>query len=479
MRGHAAAAAVVEIEDLEFETYRRGGEWHWRLVSSDREVRARSTESFDSEEAAAENVDRVREEAPDADLLEFDNAAFQVYEAEGGAWRWRLIDEDGNVLSDSGQGEYESKDGAMGAMTTLKEHAPDAEHLEIEHSAFEIFQDDDGWGWRLVTDIGDTIAAGGDRHDTEDGARASMESLVSSVEEVDQRSMGEGIFQVYADADDEWWWRFVRPDGSIVAESPDSFGTRHAAEAAIEELQAFADAATVETIGSLAFLLDPADWHWELVGPDREQVAVGTVEHADREAARAAVEHLQNEATQTTVYEIRDAAFDCYQGDDGWTWRLIDADRNVIAESPETFETLAAVEAAAAKARDLGAEAELVDYDDVAFELFVEEDGWTWRFIDEHQEVIASGAGRHDGREDAEAELDDVRKHIAAASVIEIDSAAFEFHQGDDGWRWRLVDEAGNELAQSISTFPTRAEAQEELSVVKEFGPDSEVSIAE
>jgi len=69
-----------------------------------------------------------------------------------------------------------------------------------------------------------------------------------------------------------------------------------------------------------------------------------------------------------------------------------------------------------------------------------------------------------------------VRAHIAEASVIEIDSAAFEFHQGDDGWRWRLVDEAGTELAESIATFPTRAEAQEELSVVKEFGPDSEIS---
>jgi len=93
MRTHAATADVVEIEDLEFETYERGGSWHWRLVSSDREVRAKSTESYDSEEEAAESVDRVREEAPDADLLEFDNAAFQVYEADGGSWRWRLIDE--------------------------------------------------------------------------------------------------------------------------------------------------------------------------------------------------------------------------------------------------------------------------------------------------------------------------------------------------------------------------------------------------
>ncbi|SFS08857.1 Uncharacterized conserved protein YegP, UPF0339 family [Halomicrobium zhouii] len=479
MRAHAAAADVVEIEDLDFETYERGGSWHWRLVSSDREVRAKSTERYDTEEEAAANVDRVREEAPDADLIEFDNAAFQVYEAEEGAWRWRLIDEDGNVLSDSGQGEYESKDGAMGAMTTLKEHAPDAEHLEIENTAFEIFQDDEGWGWRLVDDIGDTIAEGGDRHETEEGARNSMDSLVTTVQEADKRAMGAGIFQVYADADDEWWWRFVLPDGTTIADAPESFGTRHAAEDAIEGIQAIADTAAVETIGDLAILLQPEDWHWELVDHDREQIAVGALQYEDRDAVTEVVEDLQRNASETTVYEIRQAAFDCYRSDDGWTWRLIDADHEVVATSPSTFDSLADAEDDAATARELGMEAELVDYDDVAFELFQDEDGWTWRFIDEHQRVIAKGAGRHESRSAAEAELDDVRAHIAEASVIEIDSAAFEFHQGDDGWRWRLVDESGSELAESIATFPTRAEAQEELSVVKEYGPESEISIAE
>lgn len=479
MRSLAGDADVVEIDDMEFETYRTADGWRWRLVTAEREVHAESTATYESEEAASRIVDRVREEAPDADLIEFDTAAFQVYEAEDGAWRWRLIDEDGTVLADSGQGEYDSKTDAMSAMTTLQENAPDAEHLEIETAAFEIFQDDRGWGWRLVDDIGDTIADGATRHDSEEGARQAMEGLVNSVGDVDERRMADGIFQVYADDDDEWWWQFVRPDGTVHAESTRSFGTRHEVESAVEDVKPAAASGPIETIGRLAVLLDPEDWSWELVDEDRDRVAVGTAAHDDRDAAVDAVEDLQQHAADTTVYEIRDAAFDCYRSDDGWTWRLIDGDHDALARAPETYADLTAVEDAIDAVARAAPDAEFVDYDDAAFELYDDEDGWTWRLVDEDRAAIAAAASHYEDRQAAEDDLDDVREEISGASVIEIDSAAFEFHHTDDGWRWRLVDERGNELGESVETFGTRAEAQEQLQTVKDLGPDAWVSIAE
>ncbi|MEF8854182.1 MAG: DUF1508 domain-containing protein [Haloarculaceae archaeon] len=69
MRGHAGAADVVEIENLEFETYRTADGWHWRLVDGDRAVYAESTDTYESEEDAHDVVDRVRTEAPEADLI--------------------------------------------------------------------------------------------------------------------------------------------------------------------------------------------------------------------------------------------------------------------------------------------------------------------------------------------------------------------------------------------------------------------------
>ena len=81
--------------------------------------------------------------------------------------------------------------------------------------------------------------------------------------------------------------------------------------------------------------------------------------------------------------------------------------------------------------------------------------------------------------EGAQADIEDARADIEAASVIEIDSATFEFHLTEAGWRWRLVDDAGEELAESIQAFPSRAAAQDELTTVKELGPGAWVSYAE
>jgi len=477
LQAHAQDADIVEIEDLEFETFRRGDGWHWRLVSPDRSVHAESTETYDSEDEASAVVERVRTEAPDADLIEFDTAAFQVYEADEGAWRWRLIDEDGNVMADSGQGEYDSKDEAVGAMMTLQENA-DAERLEIESAAFELFQDDRGWGWRLVDDLGDTIADSSTRHDSEEGARQAMDSLVNSVSDVDERRMEHGIFQVYDDGDDEWWWRFVRADGEILAESPESFGTRHEVESAAEDLASFATDAAVETIDRLAVLLDPDDWQWDLVDENRDTVATGHSTYESRGAATDAIADIQRSAAETVVYEIRETAFDCYRAEEGWTWRLIDGDHEPLARSASTYDDLVAVEGATAVVSDLAPDVEVVDYEDVAFELY-EDDGWGWRLVDEDRREIGTAASHYESREAAETALEDARDVFADASVLEIDSAAFEFHQTDDGWRWRLVNDHGEELAESLATFDSRAEAQEDLSTIKELGPDAWISTAE
>jgi uncharacterized protein YegP (UPF0339 family) len=479
MQAHAAGAEVVQIEDQEFETYQADGEWHWRLLDADRNVTAASHDAYESEEAASAIVDRVRREAPDADLIEFDTAAFQIYETETGTWRWRLIDEDGTVMADSGRGDYDSKDAAMTEMMTIQEKAPDAEHLEIENAAFEIFEDEDGWGWRLVDELGDIIADGTTRHDSEDGARQSMDRLIGTVSEVPERIMAAGIFQIYADAEDEWWWEFVLPDGSVVADAARSYGTRHEVESEIEDLREMAADAPVETIGRLAVLLDPSDWSWDLVDADRDPIAAGSRAYDDRQTAVAAIDSLQEAATETTVYEIRDAAFDCYRSDDGWTWRLIDPDHEPLAHAPATYDDLATAEAALETVTTLAPDADFFDYDEVAFECHQDEAGWTWELVDEDQRTIAVAASRYETRQDAEADIAHAREDITEASVIEIDSAAFEFDHTDEGWRWRLVDRHGDELAESIETFDSRAAAQEQLTTVKDLGPDSWISFAE
>ncbi|PSQ50782.1 hypothetical protein BRD15_01010 [Halobacteriales archaeon SW_6_65_15] len=213
----AETAEILEMDEAAFEYYRVGDRWRWRLVTESRDVVAESTKSFESRENAAEGVETAKEQALAAELIDFDEAAFQLYETDG-EWRWRLIDEDGNVMADSGE-EHGSRDDAAASMMTLKENAPDADLLEIETAAFELFHDEHGnWNWRLVDEGGETIAQGVSMHPSQDGAKQAMDRLVEKAEDTDSREMADPVFHVFADEDDEWWWRFVLPDATVAAE---------------------------------------------------------------------------------------------------------------------------------------------------------------------------------------------------------------------------------------------------------------------
>ncbi|MFB6141050.1 MAG: DUF1508 domain-containing protein [Halosimplex sp.] len=115
------------VDDLEFEVYEdNAGETRWRLLSGNDNVLADSGEGYSSRDEAEEAVDRVREYAPDADVLEIGRATFEIYEDAGGDHRWRLRHRNGNILMDSGQG-YSDRSGARDGIESVKRNAPTAE----------------------------------------------------------------------------------------------------------------------------------------------------------------------------------------------------------------------------------------------------------------------------------------------------------------------------------------------------------------
>jgi uncharacterized protein YegP (UPF0339 family) len=474
---NASTAPIVSIENLEFETYQADRGWRWRLLDSDRNVHARSPGTYRSQQAASDALDRVRDAAPEANLLEFETAAFHIYEEADGAWYWRLINEDGQELADSGQGEYDSKESAMHAMMTLQENAPDADNLEIDTAAFELFQDDSGWGWRLVNDVGATIVDGVTRHESEARAKEAMESVADALSDVGHRQMSGGIFHIYCD--EEWWWEYVKPDGTVLATATDRFETQAAVEESIEGLQQQADTAPVTMLGYLGVVLDPTDWSWRLVDENRKPVADSVSGHESQQAAIGRIEDLKYTATEMSVYEIRTAAFDCFREDGGWTWQLIDDTHDVVAEAARTYEDRSAVMSTLEFIRRVAPSAEVLDYDGFAFELSQDQRGWTWRLLDDDQRIIATAANHYENTTAVEEDVDEARAAINEAGVTEIDAATFEFHRTDDGWTWRLLDETGNELAESNNAFDSRAEAEEELTAVMDSGPEALVSRAE
>lgn len=52
--------------------------------------------------------------------------AFEVFEDDGGEWRWRLVATNGHIIASSGEG-YTTKQGVRRGIESVKSNAPRAE----------------------------------------------------------------------------------------------------------------------------------------------------------------------------------------------------------------------------------------------------------------------------------------------------------------------------------------------------------------
>ena len=63
---------------------------------------------------------------------ELSRAAFEVYEDDGGEWRWRLRTSNGHIIADSAEG-YSSKMSALNGVDTVRSVARDA-RIDLERT---------------------------------------------------------------------------------------------------------------------------------------------------------------------------------------------------------------------------------------------------------------------------------------------------------------------------------------------------------
>lgn len=507
LKGVVGDADVLELDPAEFEVFPEGDVWGWRLVTEDRRTIARSPASaaFDTEEAATAAATVVSDAVDRADRIEFDSAAFHLYEAEEGTWNWRLIDSDGSVVSDSGQ-EHASRADAAAAMSTMKRHAPDAELVEIESAALELYQaDGDGeWHWRLVDASGETLATSPRRYETAEEARDAMDTLALLAPDAEMRTMDAAAFQVYVSDEEprQWRYRLVHPDGNVVATSTDGFPDRAAANQAAEDVAAFADEATAHVVPELAVRFtveevpdpeveDDADedgtdtaeenadgdveerWQWEIVDSDREQVVVGTETFPSRNAVATTARLVRDHAGAASVFEVDPAAFRLEAGEEGWRVCLLTADRTTCFVGARWYDSREGARAALDDVRELVADAGLLDFDLAAFEVVESAGSWRWQFVDTAGEVLCASGQTFETRAAAERDLAAVREELPEAGLLEIESPAFELHEDDGAWRWRLVATDGTTVAESMRSAPTRGDAREALASLREYGADA------
>ena len=173
VRLYVQSADYLRIDPTAFELYRdSAGKYRWRLLHRNGNIIADSGQGYASRQKARQGLDSVRR-----NVGEDGNAEFEVYEDNAGEHRWRLRHDNGNIIADGGEG-YASESGASDAVERVREYAPEAHVLDVGTAAFEIYEDSaEEWRWRLRHRNGNVLADSGEGY-TE---RNSVEDAIHSV----------------------------------------------------------------------------------------------------------------------------------------------------------------------------------------------------------------------------------------------------------------------------------------------------------
>ena len=111
------------------------------------------------------------------------------------------------------------------------------------------------------------------------------------------------------------------------------------------------------------------------------------------------------------------------------------------------------------------------------FELFEDDAGeYRWRLRHDNGNIIGDSGEGYASKSNAKRALSRVREHVAAADYLRVDPAAFEVYRDAGGdWRWRLIHENGNVLADSGEGYSSRSKARQGLDSVRANVGDADV----
>jgi uncharacterized protein YegP (UPF0339 family) len=305
----AAQTAIATAMDSKatFEVYAdKAGKYRWRLRHRNGNVIGDSAQGYASRQKAMQGLRSVQsnaaggtvvvlEDATAADVPEMtapeSQGTFELFEDEGGEFRWRLRHDNGNLLATSGEG-YVSKSNVRRAIDSVRAYVPGGAYLKVDPVAFEVYADAAGqYRWRLLHKNGEILGDGGEGYDTRAAARRAVETVQSIAPD---GTVGEA-FEVYEDKGGEFRWRLF--DGEeIIADSGEGYTERNEAVNAVERVQGYAAGADLLTIGSAAFEVykDRGDeWRWRLRHRNGEILAATDEGFPKRSGAVAAIERLK------------------------------------------------------------------------------------------------------------------------------------------------------------------------------------------
>ena len=309
----AALLTEHRASESQFELYEdRGGSWRWRLRHQDGGIIASSSEGHATHNDAQQAMQAVRRDALGATVLHVESeddlpeakssdgfifadvvesqGTFELYEDEGGEYRWRLRHDNGNMIAHGGQG-YASRGGAEHSVEGIRASVGPAEYLHPDPTAVEVYRDEaNEWRWRLLHRNGNILAGSGEGYASRGGARRAIDRLREGIHEME--------IEVYEDEVGGFRWRLAGGDTLVKADSG-QYESRQGAEEAVERVRTFMPDADLIDIGEAAFeiYVDEGEEHrWRLRHRNGNVLASSGEGYASRSGVWDAIESVKRNA---------------------------------------------------------------------------------------------------------------------------------------------------------------------------------------
>ncbi|WP_418285542.1 HVO_2922 family protein [Halorubrum sp. DTA46] len=380
------------------------------LESTREELQAVRNELAAAEERVEETEAAAEAARAEAAALHESKARFETFEDAGGKARWRLRHRNGNVIATAGQG-YSSRGKAQQGLHSVRRNALGAGLLRIETSIAEA----------------DSVAAD-DGPEPDDAEEPDVAIPID-----DEDIASDATFELFEDAGGEWRWRLRHDNGNIIGDSGEGYASKSNAKRALSRVRDHVAAADYLRVDPAAFEVyrdKGGQWRWRLIHENGNVLADSGEGYSSRSKARQGLDSVRSNVTDAAVDDL-------------------DADTETTG--------------ADADSSNAGATFEL--YEDKAAE-------YRWRLRHRNGNVIADSGEGYASKSGAKDAIERVRKHAAAADVLEVGNAAFEIYEDAGGeWRWRLRHRNGNILGDSGEGYASRSSAVEAVTNVKSDAP--------
>jgi len=122
-----------------------------------------------------------------------------------------------------------------------------------------------------------------------------------------------------------------------------------------------------------------------------------------------------------------------------------------------------------------------VEESQAAFEVYEDDAGeYRWRLVHDNGNVIADSGEGYASERNVRNAVESVKRNAGPASYLQFDPVSFEVYRDDAGeWRWRLVHKNGNIIAAASEGYTRRRDARRSVDTVQDTLDDDAFEVYE